>query len=45
MDLRYTREATVGAIVIVAIVVFVFGTMWLSGRSVGSDNRDPDPVR
>jgi phospholipid/cholesterol/gamma-HCH transport system substrate-binding protein len=38
MDLRYTREATVGAIVIVAIVVFVFGTMWLSGRSVGSEN-------
>jgi phospholipid/cholesterol/gamma-HCH transport system substrate-binding protein len=39
MDLRYTREAMVGAIVIVAIVVFIFGTMWLSGRSVGSENR------
>ena len=38
MELRYAREATVGAIVIVAIVVFVFGTMWLSGRSVGSAN-------
>ena len=38
MDLRYTREATVGAIVIVAIVVFVLGTMWLSGRSVSSKN-------
>ncbi|MBA3760351.1 MAG: MCE family protein [Gemmatimonadales bacterium] len=38
MDLRYSREVTVGAIVIVAIVVFVFGTMWLSGRSIGSDN-------
>ena len=38
MDLRYTREATVGAIVIVAIVVFVIGTMWLSGRSVNSAN-------
>ena len=38
MDLRYSREATVGAIVIVAIVVFVYGTMWLSGRSVGSAN-------
>ncbi len=38
MDLRYAREATVGAIVIVAIVVFVFGTMWLSGRSVSSAN-------
>ena len=38
MDLRYTREATVGATVLVAIVVFVIGTMWLSGRSVGSAN-------
>ena len=38
MDLRYAREATVGAIVLVAILVFVFGTMWLSGRSVSSDN-------
>ena len=38
MDLRYSREATVGAIVLVAILVFVFGTMWLSGRSVSSDN-------
>jgi phospholipid/cholesterol/gamma-HCH transport system substrate-binding protein len=38
MDLRYSREATVGAIVLVAILVFVFGTMWLSGRSMGSDN-------
>jgi phospholipid/cholesterol/gamma-HCH transport system substrate-binding protein len=38
MDLRYSREATVGAIVIVAIVVFVFGTMWLSGRSISAEN-------
>jgi phospholipid/cholesterol/gamma-HCH transport system substrate-binding protein len=38
MDLRYSREATVGAIVLVAVVVFVLGTMWLSGRSVGSAN-------
>lgn len=38
MDLRYSREATVGLIVLVAIGVFVFGTMWLSGRSVGSAN-------
>jgi phospholipid/cholesterol/gamma-HCH transport system substrate-binding protein len=34
MDLRYSREATVGAIVIAAILIFIFGTMWLSGRSV-----------
>jgi phospholipid/cholesterol/gamma-HCH transport system substrate-binding protein len=37
MDLRM-REVTVGTIVIVAIVVFILGTMWLSGRSVSSDN-------
>jgi phospholipid/cholesterol/gamma-HCH transport system substrate-binding protein len=38
MELRYSREATVGAIVIVSVLVFIFGTMWLSGRSVGSSN-------
>src|SRR5918992_285446 len=38
MDFRYSREAIVGAIVTLAIVVFIFGTMWLSGRSVSSDN-------
>jgi phospholipid/cholesterol/gamma-HCH transport system substrate-binding protein len=38
MDFRYSREVIVGAIVTVAILVFIFGTMWLSGRSVASDN-------
>jgi phospholipid/cholesterol/gamma-HCH transport system substrate-binding protein len=38
MDLRYSREVTVGVIVTVAILVFIFGTMWLSGRSVRSSN-------
>jgi phospholipid/cholesterol/gamma-HCH transport system substrate-binding protein len=38
MELRYSREVIVGAIVIVAVLVFVFGTMWLSGRSVASHN-------
>jgi phospholipid/cholesterol/gamma-HCH transport system substrate-binding protein len=38
MDLRYSREVIVGVIVTVAIVVFILGTMWLSGRSVASDN-------
>lgn len=37
MDLR-VREVTVGSLVIVAILVFVFGTMWLSGRRVTSGN-------
>jgi phospholipid/cholesterol/gamma-HCH transport system substrate-binding protein len=38
MDLRYSREVVVGTIVILAILVFIFGTMWLSGRSVSADN-------
>jgi phospholipid/cholesterol/gamma-HCH transport system substrate-binding protein len=37
MDLR-VREVTVGSIVIVAILVFILGTMWLSGRRVSSGN-------
>lgn len=37
MDLR-VREVTVGSIVIVAVLVFIFGTMWLSGRRVSSGN-------
>jgi phospholipid/cholesterol/gamma-HCH transport system substrate-binding protein len=37
MDLR-VREVTVGSIVLVAILVFIFGTMWLSGRRVASGN-------
>jgi phospholipid/cholesterol/gamma-HCH transport system substrate-binding protein len=37
MDLR-VREVTVGSIVIVAVLVFIFGTMWLSGRRVGAGN-------
>ena len=36
MELRYGREAIVGTLVIIAITVFVFGTMWLSGRSIGN---------
>jgi phospholipid/cholesterol/gamma-HCH transport system substrate-binding protein len=35
MELRYGREAIVGTLVIVAIAIFVAGTMWLSGRSLG----------
>ena len=38
MDLRYSREVTVGVIVTLAILVFIFGTMWLSGHSSSSDN-------
>ncbi|HSB55243.1 MAG TPA: MlaD family protein [Gemmatimonadales bacterium] len=35
MELRYGREAIVGALVIIAVAIFVGGTMWLSGRSLG----------
>jgi phospholipid/cholesterol/gamma-HCH transport system substrate-binding protein len=38
MDFRYSREVVVGALVTVAILVFIFGTMWLSGRRVSSGN-------
>ncbi len=34
MDLHYRREVTVGALVLVGVVVFVLGTMWLSGREI-----------
>lgn len=34
MELRYRREATVGAFLIAATLVFVFGLMWLRGQSL-----------
>jgi phospholipid/cholesterol/gamma-HCH transport system substrate-binding protein len=40
MDLSYKREATVGTVIIAAIVLFVLGTTWLSGRSVGGSSED-----
>jgi phospholipid/cholesterol/gamma-HCH transport system substrate-binding protein len=40
MDLSYKREATVGTLVIVAIVLFFVGTTWLSGRSLGGRSKD-----
>jgi phospholipid/cholesterol/gamma-HCH transport system substrate-binding protein len=33
MDLHYKQEVTVGALVLVAVSLFIVGTMWLSGRS------------
>jgi phospholipid/cholesterol/gamma-HCH transport system substrate-binding protein len=35
MDLHYKREVTVGGLVLAAIVLFVVGALWLSGKSVG----------
>ncbi len=38
MDVKYSREVAVGTFVIVAIAVFIFATMWLSGRSLSPDD-------
>lgn len=40
MDLSYKREAAVGTVVILAIVLFFLGTTWLSGRSIGGKIED-----
>ncbi len=40
MDLTYKREAMVGTLVIIAVVLFFVGTTWLSGRSVGGSSKD-----
>jgi phospholipid/cholesterol/gamma-HCH transport system substrate-binding protein len=40
MELSYKREVTVGTLVIVAIGLFILGTTWLSGRSVGARSKD-----
>jgi phospholipid/cholesterol/gamma-HCH transport system substrate-binding protein len=37
MDLSYKREVAVGSLVILAGVLFVIGTSWLSGRSLTAD--------
>ncbi len=38
MDLSYKQEITVGTLVLIAIGLFIVGTTWLSGRSVGADS-------
>lgn len=40
MDLSYKQEVTVGGLVILAIGLFIVGTTWLSGKSVGGDSGD-----
>lgn len=35
MDLNYKQQFTVGALVIGAVVVFIVGTLWLSGKNIG----------
>lgn len=34
MDVKYSREVAVGTIVLIAVALFIFATMWLSGRSL-----------
>ncbi len=38
MDLHYRKAATVGALVITAVVVFIAGAIWLQGRSLTAGN-------
>ncbi|GIW52818.1 MAG: mammalian cell entry protein [Gemmatimonadales bacterium] len=45
MDLHYKQELTVGALVILAVVIFTAGLMWLSGRSIGPSGTVVVPVR
>ncbi len=40
MDVSYKREVTVGSLVILAIVLFVVGSSWLKGSSIGADEDD-----
>jgi phospholipid/cholesterol/gamma-HCH transport system substrate-binding protein len=40
MDLSYKREATVGAVIIAALVLFIVGTTWLSGKSIAGNSKD-----
>lgn len=35
MDLHYRQEITVGALVLVGVLIFVLGGMWLSGKELG----------
>ena len=36
MELRYRREAAVGVFILVALLIFVFGMIWLRGKSLRS---------
>ncbi len=36
MDLHYRREITVGALVVAGVALFILGSLWLSGRTIGS---------
>lgn len=36
MDLHYKQEITVGALVVMGIALFIGGTLWLGGKSIGN---------
>lgn len=36
MDLHYKQEATVGALVLVGLLLFIGGTMWLGGKRIST---------
>jgi phospholipid/cholesterol/gamma-HCH transport system substrate-binding protein len=40
MELSYKRDAMVGTLIIVAIILFFVGTTWLSGRSIRGRSAD-----
>ena len=42
MDLHYQREITVGTLVLIGLVAFVGGTMWLKGESFRGIERRVD---
>ncbi|MBA3318140.1 MAG: MCE family protein [Gemmatimonadales bacterium] len=37
MDVSYKREVAVGSLVILAVVLFIVGSSWLKGSSIGAD--------
>ena len=45
MDLHHKQEITVGALVMVAVAVFIAGFLWLSGRGFGAGNAETMVVR
>ncbi len=45
MDLAYKQELKVGVLVIVAVVIFTLGLLWLSGRTIGTSSTVIVPVR
>jgi phospholipid/cholesterol/gamma-HCH transport system substrate-binding protein len=45
MDLHYKQELRVGMLVIVGVLVFTLGMLWLSGKTIGTSGTVIVPVR